>query len=673
MRFFAIIISILLFASGANAQEKFGVYDLMDLKFVSETVVSPDGKKVAYIVMKRKPLKEGAGSNYTELFVMDIKSGKTTALVTGNTSVSSLSWKPQSNMITFVGSFDDGRQIYGIDLNKDGNEKVALTSIEHSFGSYDWHPDGSKVAYIAFEQTGTKNEHFDLGFNAEVFEEDLTAKNLYIHEIATKKTRLLVNDMAVHTVQWNPAGTQLACMISPENLVDQYYMDKRVYLVNPSTGEKKKIIENPGKMTDLAWSPDGNHIAIVCAADVNDPVSGSIFVQNVNSPKAFDQLKNYVGGLELSATHVKWYDSKTIIYAADESVETTLSLHKIGADSRSIVLTEGQAVFSNFSLVGRTAAFAGSTPAHPNELFTFDVKKKRLEKRTNVNSHLNNFKLAKQERIVYKARDGLRIEGVLVYPLDYNKDNTYPLISYIHGGPESCVKNGWTTYYSIWGQVAAAKGYFVFMPNYRASSGRGIEYSKADYGDLADEEFNDVLDGIDYLVKNKGVDRNRVGIGGGSYGGYFSAWAATKHSEHFKASCVFVGVSNQISKRNTTDIPMEDYLVHWGIWTNEDVELIYDRSPVKYASNNQTPTLILHGKEDPRVHPSQSLELYRQLKMHGNAAVRLVWYPGEGHGNRMNPARIDYCLRTMQWFDFYLMEGNDKDSIPDKNLEINVE
>ncbi|MFY0672928.1 MAG: S9 family peptidase [Bacteroidia bacterium] len=673
MRLFAILSTIILMGSQAIAQEKFGVYDLMDLKFVSETAVSPNGKKVAYTVMKRRALKDGAGSNYTELYVMDVKSGESKALITGNISVSSLSWKPNTNIITFVGTFDAGRQIYGIDLDSEKTDKVVLTSIEQSFGSYHWHPSGNKVAYIAFERTGSKNEYFDLGFNAEVFEENLTAKNLYVYELETNEATLLVNDMAVHTVQWNPAGDQLACMISPENLVDQYYMNKRVYLVNPLNGDKKMIIENPGKMTDLSWSPDGNHIAIVCAADVHDPVSGSIFVQNVNSPKAFNQLKNYVGGLELSATHVKWYDSKTIIFSADESVETTISLQKIGTNSRSVVLAQGNAVFSNFSVEGRTVSFAGSTPAHPNELYTFDVKKKQLAKRSNVNSHLSNFKLAKQERITYEARDGLRIEGVLVYPLDYNKNNTYPLISYIHGGPESCVKNGWSTFYSMWGQVAAAKGYFVFMPNYRASSGRGIEYSKADFGDLADEEFNDVLDGIDYLVKNKGVDRNRVGIGGGSYGGYFSAWAATKHSEHFKASCVFVGVSNQISKRNTTDIPMEDYLVHWGIWTNEDIELIYDRSPVKYASNNTTPTLILHGKEDPRVHPSQSLELYRQLKLHGDAAVRLVWYPGEGHGNRKNPARIDYALRTMQWFDFYLLEGNDKDSIPDKDLKIEIE
>ncbi|MGB0432626.1 MAG: S9 family peptidase, partial [Bacteroidia bacterium] len=388
-------------------------------------------------------------------------------------------------------------------------------------------------------------KHKSLGFNAEVFEENLTSKNLYVYNLSDNQSTLLVNDMAVHTVKWNPAGNLIACMMSEQNLVDQYYMDKNVYLVKPANGSKKVVIQNPGKMTDLAWSPDGNHIAIVSAADVHDPVSGSIFVQNINNPKNWDQLTNYVAGLELSATHVKWKDNKTLIYSADESVENTLSLHTLGAKERNVVLTQGKAVFSNFEINGNTVSFAGSTPLHPNELFTFDLKKKRLSKHSNVNAHLKEFSLSQQERIVYKARDGLRIEGVLIYPKDYSSSKKYPLITYIHGGPESCVHNGWSTYYSMWGQVASAKGYFVFMPNYRASSGRGIEYSKADFGDLADEEFNDVLDGIDFLVKNKGVDKNKVGIGGGSYGGYFSAWAATKHSEYFKASCVFVGVSNQ--------------------------------------------------------------------------------------------------------------------------------
>lgn len=670
---FTILASLLLIGSvSLEAQSQtFGTYDLMKLQFVSSPAVSPDGKKVAYTTVTRSPLSDGKASSHISLHVLDVKSGTSKVYISDQKGIHSLAWTPDGKEVTFLASFGSKQQVHAISLT--GGSYYKVTKAPHSVSSYHWNPKGGSIAFIASPRKSKSSKYKKMGFDAEVFEEDIAEKNLYVYNLKSGKTEQLTEGVSANTATWNPQGTMLASMIAPENLIDQFYMDKRVYTVNPKTKERKMVIENPGKMTDLAWSPDGAHIAIVCGSDKNDPVSGSIFVQNVQNPQPFNKLKNYVHKMELSATHVKWMDAKTIIYAADESVETTLSSHKIGAASRTVLLGAGKAVFSSFSISNGVVAFGGATPKHPNELYTFTTKKKVLTKRTNINSWLSDYKLAKQEEVIYKARDGMTVKGVLMYPLGYDKSKTYPLICYIHGGPESCVKNGWTTYYSMWGQTAAAEGYFVFMPNYRASSGRGVAYSKADYGDLGDEEFNDVLDGIDYLAKNKGVDKNRVGIGGGSYGGYFSAWGATKHSDHFKASCVFVGVSNQISKRNTTDIPNEDYLVHWGIWTNENVELIYDRSPVKYADNNKTPTLILHGKEDTRVHPSQSLELYRQLKMHGDAAVRLVWYPGEGHGNRQNPAKIDYSLRTMRWFNHYLKDGSDKNSIPDKELEYEIE
>jgi len=120
---------------------------------------------------------------------------------------------------------------------------------------------------------------------------------------------------------------------------------------------------------------------------------------------------------------------------------------------------------------------------------------------------------------------------------------------------------------------------------------------------------------------------------------------------------VFVGVTDQVSKRLCTDIPMEDYLVHWRIWTDENVALVWDRSPIAHAKGSKTPTLICHGKDDPRVNPAQSLELYRTLKTRGAAPVRLVWYPGEGHGNQNRSSRLDYSLRQMAWFDHFLMNG----------------
>ena len=210
------------------------------------------------------------------------------------------------------------------------------------------------------------------------------------------------------------------------------------------------------------------------------------------------------------------------------------------------------------------------------------------------------------------------------------------------------------------------------MPNYRASSGRGVDFTMVGYGDLVGVEYDDVLDGIDHLIEIGYVDKDRVGMGGGSYGGYFSAWSATRHTDRFAASVVFVGISNQISKRKTTDIPWEDYYVHWGYWTHEDWQDVYSRSPIKYAHQSKTPTLILHGTDDPRVPPSQGLELYRALKLHGEAPVRLIWYNGEGHGNRLNVHRLDYIVRTMDWFDYYLNSDKPKDKMPVKYPEYGV-
>ena len=342
---------------------------------------------------------------------------------------------------------------------------------------------------------------------------------------------------------------------------------------------------------------------------------------------------------------------------------------KPGKSERTKLISPGDVVFNGFHHVDGVVAFAGNTPSHPSELFVLNAENQKLERKTHHNKWLADIKLAQQRKFEYKARDGKRIEGVLLYPLNYEEGKDYPLINYIHGGPEAAVQNGWTTNYSTWGQVAAARDYFVFLPNYRASSGRGVDFTMAGYGDLVGTEYDDVLDGIDRLIDKGYVDPEKVGIGGGSYGGYFSAWSATKHTERFAASVVFVGIANQISKRNTTDIPYEDYHVHWGFWTHEDWQRIYDASPVKYAHQSKTPTLVLHGSDDPRVHPSQSLELYRSLKLHGEAPVRLVWYNKEGHGNRINLNRYDYMIRTMEWFDYYLKSDQPKDKKPPKYPE----
>ena len=229
-----------------------------------------------------------------------------------------------------------------------------------------------------------------------------------------------------------------------------------------------------------------------------------------------------------------------------------------------------------------------------------------------------------------------------------------PLVLDVHGGPESHVRNGWMTGYSTPGQILAAKGIAVFAPNYRGSTGRGVAFSKLGQGDPAGKEFDDLVDAVDHLIASGLVDGAKVGITGGSYGGYATGWCSTRYSDRFAAGVMFVGISDKISKTGTTDIPEEEFLVHalrrpWDDWT-----LLLERSPIFHTDKAKTPLLILHGKEDPRVFPGQSLELYRFLKVRSQAPVRLVLYPGEGHGNLRAASRLDYNLRMVRWFAHYL-------------------
>jgi dipeptidyl aminopeptidase/acylaminoacyl peptidase len=229
-------------------------------------------------------------------------------------------------------------------------------------------------------------------------------------------------------------------------------------------------------------------------------------------------------------------------------------------------------------------------------------------------------------------------QGIMIYPVDYVNQKKYPLIVIVHGGPESGYSQSWLTYYAEPGQVLAGKGYAVFFPNYRASTGYGLEFARAGLLDPAGKEFDDIADGIEYLIKSGISDSEHIGLGGGSYGVYAAAWFASYYTKYVKAVEMFVGISDLISKRATTDVPYEELYVHSGKKLEDIWDLDLKRSPIYYAHQSKTAVLIVGGADDPRVPPSQSIRLYRVLKMNDHPAVRLVQYPGERY-------------KTPQWSD----------------------
>jgi dipeptidyl aminopeptidase/acylaminoacyl peptidase len=324
---------------------------------------------------------------------------------------------------------------------------------------------------------------------------------------------------------------------------------------------------------------------------------------------------------------------------------------------------------TEFATAGGTVAAVASGPTHPGELYT--LRSGTWMRRTNSNPWLDTISLGRQEVYRFTASDGAEIEGVVLYPLGFDSNRRYPLVIVVHGGPESHYGNQWMTGYSSWGQLLSRTGYFVWYPNYRSSTGRGVAFAKNDHGDLMGREFQDHLDAIAHFVERGWVDSARVGIGGGSYGGYTAAWAATRHTAHFAAAVSFVPIVHVPTKWLTTDIPWEYYYVHYEeSWPYAQWEYLRERSPLTYAPQTRTPLLVLGGASDTRIDPSQPFMLYRAVKLMTETPVRYVRYPGEGHGNGTNVYRYDYLLRTLRWFRHYLRPGDHRrDPPPPLDLE----
>lgn len=667
-----LLIAVFFASSAVMGQVGMKPHHLEKIKNVSQVAVSPDGQQVAYLLYIPKPITEGVGTSYRQLWVYDVKSGEHTPLLDKDVKVTATGWTPGGEYITYRKSASDGKGMQVFAITPDGEEEKQLTAFDGSVRAYDFIDDKTLALTATAPQEQKKSELTEMGFDMNIVEEELRDVDLWRYDLESGSTQQLKQGVSVFDFTVSPDGKKIAAAIAPENTTDNSYMFKRIHILDADNGATLEKIENPGKLAGMAWSPDSKRLAFRAAAKEADAVTGSLFVFETGKEVAYDDIKNVVEGMELSVIDMAWKDKHTLLFASEESVDITVRSLDVKKMNIKVVLDGGKAVFRGFGINDDHLFFAGNTPSHPSELMIYDIEDQQLTKVSSYNDWLEDVALARQEKISYHAEDGTRIDGVLVYPLNYTEGTRYPLITYIHGGPEAAVHNGWNTRYSTWGQFAADKGFFVFYPNYRASSGRGVDFTMEGFNDLLGKEYSDVLDGIDYLIAEGMVDEKRVGIGGGSYGGYFAAWSATKHTERFAAAVVFVGVTNQVSKRNITDIPYEDYLVHWGFWNHEDIDRVWEASPVKYAHQSKTPTLILHGEEDPRIPVTQGEELYRAMKVHADAPVRFVTYPGEGHGNRKNTNRYDYLVRTLNWFDYYLNENPGAEDMPAKYPEYNL-
>ena len=636
--------------------------DVSKLESVGAIAVSPNGDSVAFTTSSLPDVTDGEDNGSTKR-QLNITKGPNDArmFLPKDVNPSGVSFSPDGSMVSFVWSDDDDdRAVWGIPVDGGAQRKLAAVS-DSDVRSYAWSPDSSTIyMLVSAEADDQRAAQKKGGFNAIVYEEEARLNRLFVASAGTEvdsDPRELDVPGYVSSFNVAPNGTTAIIETAPTPNVDDSYVLKRVNIMDMTSGEVTAVVETPGKIGDVEISPDGKTLSLIAGVDENDPAATTLHFVNI-ATGAFRALND---GASEAAVDAEWLKNGRLAAVIHKGASSFLRYYAPNGNE----LTEipaGDLAISGIDAGGDRIVVRASSAMHPSELFA--VQGSKFNRWTSHNAWLSDIDLGKQSAITYTARDGQEVEGILIEPVGGAPAGGAPLIMNVHGGPEAHESNGWVTAYSKPGQVAAGQGYAVFLPNYRGSTGYGVSFAKQHQNDYAGKEFNDIVDAKRFLVSEGIADADRTGITGGSYGGYASAWGATALSEEYAASVMFVGISNQISKFGTTDIPVEMFNVHSRKWPWENWQGMLEVSPIYHVDKADTPILIMHGAEDTRVAPSQSYELYRNIKVRTDTPVRLVLYPGEGHGNQQAAARYDYNLRMMEWFDTYLKTGDRDAEMP---------
>jgi dipeptidyl aminopeptidase/acylaminoacyl peptidase len=346
------------------------------------------------------------------------------------------------------------------------------------------------------------------------------------------------------------------------------------------------------------------------------------------------------------------YKNNTIYFTANKGA--TQQLFSLAfKNNRVIQNTYYNGMIKTFTMYTRTdrLIFQMCDPENPDDFYTADLKTWKTKRLTNTNPQTNNFAHGKYKTVTWKSNDGKEVEGILIYPFNYNPAKKYPLIIQLHGGPNSSYKLEYGLSWVTYPDVLSGKGYIILQPNYRGSAGYGDNFYRGIIGNFFKMGSEDILSGIDYLIKTGVIDETKIGIMGFSAGGHFTNWLITQTNK-FKVASSGAGLSNWISFYAQTEVPYLREL--WlGVNPYDDIEKCISLSPITYAHNVKTPTFFFCGDKDNRVPFQQTLEMYRALKRY-NIPARLLVLPEEGHSIGDLKRQMVKMKSEFEWMEKYL-------------------
>jgi len=633
---------------------------------VSSPKISPDGKRVIY---EQSRTNWDTNAFDTELWIADVMSGARHLLSLRGSSSSDAAWSPDGRWIAFLsdrpGSLKDSpagkRQLYV--MPADGGEAQQITKMEDGVNSFEWSPDSKHIAIAAQgpETKAMKDRKESFG-DYKVIHADYQMVHLWLIDVPVpdqaghfpklEDPKLLTkgDDFSVSNgFSFSPDGGRIAfsAQRDPDH-ISGFSAD--IYVATIADSAVKKIVDTPGPDRNPHWSPDGKQIAY-------ETSGGSKYFFYTNSRIAVVPGEGGTPQVLTSAfdedTDLLRWAPEGIYFSALQ--RTTSSLFLVDPQSKAVkqIAMQGSTITNGFSFTGdfKQVAYRGTGPNQYGEIYTAQLSTPAPAQLTHAGDQLSGFTLGHREVIHWKSGDGAEIEGVLIKPADFDTRKKYPLLVVIHGGPTGIDMPSISAdrYYPM--ERFVARGALVLRPNYRGSAGYGEAFRSLNVRNLGVGDYADVISGVDFLIAQGFVDKDRVGAMGWSEGGYISAFISAS-SDRFRAVSVGAGISDWMTYYVNTDItPFTPQYLHANPW--EDAAIYEKTSPIHYIEKAKTPTLIQHGSADKRVPIANAYELRQALEDRG-VPVKMVVYDGFGHPINKPKQQRAVMEENENWFNHYI-------------------
>jgi dipeptidyl aminopeptidase/acylaminoacyl peptidase len=630
---------------------------MLTLRTPLDAQISPDGRHVAFLLYEYAPDRPKARPR---LWLAPVEGGepRPIALAAGEDrgEDSCPRWSPDSKRIALLSTREhhsgDMKQIYVATLEGgELGEARKICTLPNGAESLAWSPDGSRIAFVAFEGPEPGSDPIVLGSQPAGRHRRLWT----VRPESDTPEAVTPPDVTIWEYTWSPQSDRLAVFFSAGPDETQYYLGQ-LGVVSASGGAVRQLGQLTRQAAALTWSPDGTRIGYV-SGEWSDRgiVGGDVYVVSAEGGKS----KNLTPGIRISPSWLRWLpNGDTLLYAAWDG-----GTHQIGLlDEMSGKMTPLQrdVIIGDFSwprmsasaTVSRVAVTHSVAGEHHFDVFVGDLEGKGLTWRrlTRLNPIAEEtIVVSPTERIKYTAPDGWAIGAFFNPPATPTEKGKPPLALLVHGGPSSAWVDTWSGGYLT--QLLCGAGYAVLRPNPRGSMGYGVTFADAVLGDMGGKDFDDLLAGVDEVVRRGLADGERVAILGWSYGGFMVAWAVSQ-TTRFKAAMMGAGVSDYHSFHAQTNIPDWD-MRFLRADPLEHPDAYRARSAITYAKNVTTPTLILHGEKDLCVPVNQAYAFHAALRER-NVPVEMVVYPREGHGVQEREHAQDMEERILRWLKTYL-------------------